>query len=126
MSEASSFCIGAILTTICLYSLIKFILISRKALYTDNHSIEFDKRSIDIEAVYLIKRSHLNFILKYMWEISKTTVSAVPPDDLIEIHVNEEGKRKKYSFFVNFNDVSTFMTFISHMRARCHHVKIDI
>lgn len=125
-SELSSLSIGAITTTVCLYSLLKFLFVSKKVFYNDKHILSIDGKLVDIGSVSLIRAKRLNPILKFMWSIAKNTVSLIPPNELIEIYVNEGGAEKKYSFFVDFNDTALFMTFISHIRSHYPDINVDI
>ena len=125
-SEISSFIIGFITTTVCIYALLKFLVISKIVSYNDKHVLVIDGQFANVEAVSLIKSNQVNFILKFMWSIAKNRFSLIPPDDLIEIYIDGAGTKKKYSFIVNSNDPSMFMTFISHIRAHYPHIKVDI
>jgi len=125
-SELSSFFIGAVTTTVCLYALLKFLLVSRKVFYNDKNIVSIDGKLVDVGSVSLIKRKRLNSVLKFMWSIAKNTVSLVPPKELIEISVKEGETETKHSFFVDFNDSAMFMSFISHLRSHHPDIIIDL
>lgn len=124
--ELASLIIGILLTTPCVYGFVKFLFISRRISYNKTHILIDNREIIGYETVSRINRVELNFILKFMWSIAKNRFTLIPPDELIEIHYNKKGFKKKTLFFINLNDPNSFMTFISHVKAYHPGINIDI